>query len=59
MVHGLELVGLADDLGEPGGGRAIAKCSCGWRSRAALTMSLALTDLDAHMGVEHDIVGAA
>jgi hypothetical protein len=59
MAHTLERVGLAADLGEPGGGRTIARCSCGWRSRAALTASLALSDLDAHLGLKPDVVGAA
>jgi hypothetical protein len=48
-MHELQEVGLAARLGETGGGRVIAQCRCGWRSRKTLTANFALAELDAHV----------
>jgi hypothetical protein len=47
--HGTQEVACADELGVRGGGRMVARCRCGWRSRSALTRRFAQADLDAHL----------
>lgn len=49
MAHELDEVGRAVDVGEAGGLRVVARCRCGWRTRAALTAKLAIADLDDHL----------
>jgi hypothetical protein len=49
MAHELEQVGLAVHMGERGGGRSVARCRCGWRSRSTLTVTFALAELEAHV----------
>ena len=49
MIHETERVVFADELGLPGGGRMVARCRCGWRSRKALTRRFAVADLEGHL----------
>lgn len=49
MVHGLQDVLRAADIGQAGGSRVIGRCRCGWHTRAALTASLAVADLADHI----------
>lgn len=46
--HRLAAVRPADEDGTSGGRRPVARCSCGWRSRAVLTARFARAEWEQH-----------